>query len=36
MRSAREKSPVRVRLAGGLSLAAWLTALTLGRLVGYF
>jgi hypothetical protein len=36
MRSAREKPPVRVQLAGGLSLAAWLTALTLGRLVGYF
>lgn len=26
----------RMRLAGGMSLAAWLTALTLGRLVGYF
>jgi len=26
----------RIRLAGGVSLAAWLTALTLGRLVGYF
>jgi hypothetical protein len=36
IRSAHEKSPVRVQLAGGLSLAAWLTALTLGRLVGYF
>lgn len=36
MQSAREMSPVWVRLAGGLSLAAWLTALTLGRLVGYF
>ncbi|WP_445398454.1 hypothetical protein [Zobellella sp. An-6] len=30
------KPPGRVRLAGGVSLAAWLTALTLGRLVGYF
>jgi hypothetical protein len=28
--------PGRVRLAGALSLLAWLTALTLGRLVGYF
>ena len=36
MRSALEKPPVRVQLAGGISLAAWLTALTLGRLVGYF
>jgi hypothetical protein len=36
LRSTREKPPVRVQLAGGLSLAAWLTALTLGRLVGYF
>ena len=26
----------RVRAAAGFSLAAWLTALTLGRLVGYF
>lgn len=26
----------RMRLAGAFSLAAWLTALTLGRLVGYF
>jgi hypothetical protein len=26
----------RIRLAGGISLAAWVTALTLGRLVGYF
>jgi hypothetical protein len=31
-----ERPPRRVRLAGGVSLAAWLTALTLGRLVGYF
>lgn len=28
--------PGRLRLAGGVSLATWLTALTLGRLVGYF
>lgn len=34
--SAREKPAGRVRLAGGVSLVAWLTALTLGRLVGYF
>jgi len=26
----------RVQLAGGISLVAWLTTLTLGRLVGYF
>jgi hypothetical protein len=36
MRSALEKPPVQVQLAGGISLAAWLTALMLGRLVGYF
>ena len=36
MRSALEKPPVRVQLASGISLAAWLTALILGRLVGYF
>jgi hypothetical protein len=36
VRSALEKPPVRVQLAGGLSLVAWLMALTLGRLVGYF
>jgi hypothetical protein len=34
--SATGKLPGRVQLASGLSLAAWLTALTLGRLVGYF
>jgi hypothetical protein len=34
--AALEKPPVRVQLAGGISLVAWLTALTLGRLVGYF
>ena len=27
---------IRVQVAGGVSLAAWLAALTLGRLVGYF
>jgi len=31
-----DKPPARVQLAGGVSLAAWLTALTLGRLLGYF
>jgi hypothetical protein len=31
-----EKPPASVQLAGGVSLAAWLTALTLGRLLGYF
>jgi hypothetical protein len=30
------KPPGRAQLAGGISLVAWLTALTLGRLVGYF
>lgn len=34
--AATEKPSRRIRLAGGISLAAWLTALTLGRLVGYF
>lgn len=34
--STNGKPPARLRLAGGVSLAAWLTALTLGRLVGYF
>jgi len=28
--------PARLRCAAAVSLAAWLTALTLGRLVGYF
>jgi hypothetical protein len=36
IRSALEKPPVRFQLVGGISLAAWLTALMLGRLVGYF
>jgi hypothetical protein len=30
------KPPACLRLAAGISLATWLTALTLGRLVGYF
>ena len=30
------KPPLRLRFGAGLSLTAWLTALTLGRLVGYF
>jgi len=34
--SSRWKLPTRLRLAAGVSLAAWLAALTLGRLVGYF
>jgi hypothetical protein len=36
MRSTTERMPRRLQLAGGISLAAWVTALTLGRLVGYF
>jgi hypothetical protein len=28
--------PVRLRFAAGISLVTWVTALTLGRLVGYF
>lgn len=28
--------PARFRIAAGVSLAAWLSALTLGRLIGYF
>ena len=35
-RPATGKPSRRLRIAGGVSLAAWLTALTLGRLVGYF
>jgi hypothetical protein len=35
-RPAFEMLPGRLRLAGGISLAAWLAALTLGRLIGYF
>jgi hypothetical protein len=34
--SPSETPPRRARLAGGVSLGVWLTALTLGRLVGYF
>lgn len=34
--SAEEHLPARVRVAALLSLIAWLAALTLGRLVGYF
>ena len=35
--ASRHAKPSRpLRLAAGLSLATWLTALTLGRLVGYF
>jgi hypothetical protein len=30
------KPSVSLRLAGGISLIAWLTALILGRLIGYF
>jgi hypothetical protein len=30
------KPPTRIRSAAGISLAAWLLALTLDRLVGYF
>jgi hypothetical protein len=30
------KPPASLRLAGGISLIAWLTALILGRLIGYF
>ena len=36
MQSVPVKPSRRIRLAGGLSLVAWVTALTLGRLVGYF
>jgi hypothetical protein len=34
--SGPHQPPRRFRIAGGFSLAAWMTALTLGRLVGYF
>jgi hypothetical protein len=33
---ATDMPPGRVQVAAGVSLLAWLTALTLGRLVGYF
>ncbi len=36
MQAPTEKPSRRIRVAGGISLAAWITALTLGRLVGYF
>ena len=32
----RGKPSARLRLAAGISLAAWLSALILGRLIGYF
>ena len=35
-RSVPMKAPFRVRIAAGVSLITWLTALLLGRLVGYF
>jgi hypothetical protein len=34
--STEVKTPARLRFAAGISLATWLAALTLGRLVGYF
>lgn len=34
--STKGKPSARLRLAGGISLVTWLTALTLGRLIGYF
>jgi hypothetical protein len=36
MTSSNGAVPVHLRFAAGVSLVAWLTALTLGRLVGYF
>jgi hypothetical protein len=30
------KPPARLQLAAGISLVTWLTALILGRLIGYF
>ena len=36
MTSGQWKPPARLRLAASISLVSWLTALTLGRLVGYF
>ena len=35
-RSAPVELPLQIRIAAGVSLVAWLTALILGRLVGYF
>jgi hypothetical protein len=34
--SVNGKLPLGVRLSGGISLIGWLTALILGRLIGYF
>ena len=34
--STRVKPSARLRVAAGVSLATWLSALTLGRLIGYF
>jgi hypothetical protein len=34
--SLHAKPPLSLRLAAAISLATWLTALTLGRLIGYF
>jgi hypothetical protein len=34
--STRVKPSARLRVAAAISLAAWLSALTLGRLIGYF
>ena len=34
--STRVKPPARLRVAAGISLATWVSALTLGRLIGYF
>jgi hypothetical protein len=34
--STRVKPSARLRVAAGISLATWLSALTLGRLIGYF
>jgi hypothetical protein len=34
--STAQEPPRRFRIAGGFSLAAWIAALTLGRMVGYF
>ena len=34
-RRTNEKLPVRVRIAAGISLVAWLVSLVLGRLIGY-
>lgn len=36
MHSTTDRLPWRFRLAAGISMAAWVTALALGRLIGYF